>query len=150
MSHVIPSLSDFQVNQKVSDFLIGSEWDICKLSIVLPWHVVLRIVSIHVKQNVEDTVVWSLSNDGVFSVKSVYDGQFRCTDNTAWKWAFLWKLKLPPRVSHFLWILLHGKLLTNHHRALKGLTLDVTCMRCKEGCEDIEHVFRKCSTSIDI
>ncbi|KAK2642209.1 hypothetical protein Ddye_023972 [Dipteronia dyeriana] len=44
----------------------------------------------------------------------------------------------------------HGKLLTNEHRATRGLTEKITCERCKGGCEDCEHVFRGCVVSCGI
>ncbi|KAK0606978.1 hypothetical protein LWI29_007229 [Acer saccharum] len=82
--------------------------------------------------------------------KSAYIGHFRYEDSDPWRWDFIWKLKLPPRVAYFLWTLLHGKLLTNCNRAARGISSDVTCMRCMVGCEDIEHIFRGCSVSLGI
>ncbi|KAK0603530.1 hypothetical protein LWI29_005964 [Acer saccharum] len=66
---------------------------------------------------------------------------------TPWKWNFIWKLLLPPRVLHFLWVLLHNRLLTNVGRAARGMTTDLTCGRCMAGQEDEDHVFRTCSSS---
>ena len=76
---------------------------------------VSRIINIHVDSTLdnEDTVVWGLANYGDFSVKSAYEGLFNDADLVTWKWDFIWKLKLPPRVLYFIWTLLHGKLLTN-------------------------------------
>ncbi|KAK3222281.1 hypothetical protein Dsin_009306 [Dipteronia sinensis] len=119
--------------EKAHDYLVANEWDVGKLSVVLPWHIVLRIFRIHVTSNhgVDDTAVWSLSKNGDFTVNSVYEGHFKHADIISWKWSFIWKLKLPPRVIYFLWLLLYSKLLTNSLRATKGIHSDVTCMRCK-------------------
>ncbi|KAK3222989.1 hypothetical protein Dsin_010014 [Dipteronia sinensis] len=101
-------------------------------------------------QNGSDKVIWGLANDGEFTVKSACEGHFIEDGVPIWSWNFIWNLKLPLGVVHFLWTILHGKLLTNNHRATKGHTLEITCDRCKEECEDNEHVFRGCAKSLDI
>ncbi|KAK3222141.1 hypothetical protein Dsin_009166 [Dipteronia sinensis] len=95
-------------------------WEWRKLSSILPWHIVHRIFSIHINstRSTEDTVIWGLSKNGEFSVKSAYDIHFNGMEVDPWRWAFMWKLR--------------------------GLTLDSTCDRCKEGCEDLDHVFKGC------
>ncbi|KAK0586532.1 hypothetical protein LWI29_008529 [Acer saccharum] len=145
-------LSDAMRLEKVSDYISDSIWNVQKLNAVLPWHVVSRILSIHVNSNTtaEDSVVWGLSNNGNFSVKSAYNNIFTGGDFVDWKWKFVWKLKLPPRVLYFLWTLLHGKLLTNCHRAARGITADTNCLRCTGSDEDVDHVFRGCPASIQI
>ncbi|KAK3225900.1 hypothetical protein Dsin_005762 [Dipteronia sinensis] len=45
---------------------------------------------------------------------------------------------------------LRGKLLTNDHRAMRGLTVDISYDRCKVSCEDMKHVFRGCNGVTDI
>ncbi|KAK3204387.1 hypothetical protein Dsin_018433 [Dipteronia sinensis] len=150
--HAILPLSIEQVHENVADYLMSSEWKVHKLIGVLPWGVIQSILSIHVDINhgVPDKAIWGLSKNGDFSVRSAYELHFEKDDVPLWEWSFIWKLNLPPKVSHFLWILLHGKLLTNDHRAIEGLTMDISCDRCKAGCENVEHVFRGCNGVIDI
>ncbi|KAK3228830.1 hypothetical protein Dsin_000711 [Dipteronia sinensis] len=57
-------------------------------------------------------------------------------------------LKFPYRVQHFLWILLHGKILTNHQRVIRGMAMNASCPRCESSIEDIEHSLRGCIYSI--
>ncbi|KAK3231085.1 hypothetical protein Dsin_002966 [Dipteronia sinensis] len=149
LRHASCPLFDNQSNEKVSDYLTANEWNLRKLSSILPWHIVHRIFSIHIGSihDAEDTVICGLSKTGDFSVNSAYKTHFNNSEADSWKWKFIWKLKLPPRVLYFIWILLHGKLLTNVNRAIRGFTLDSTRVRCKEGCEDLEHVFRGCNVS---
>ncbi|KAK3185175.1 hypothetical protein Dsin_032461 [Dipteronia sinensis] len=55
-------LSEAQNVEKVCDYLVANEWDVGKLSIVLPWHIVLRIFSIHVASHWNYTEDWWKSN----------------------------------------------------------------------------------------
>ncbi|KAK0586448.1 hypothetical protein LWI29_007016 [Acer saccharum] len=146
------TLSEDQIKEKVSDYLINNEWNLQKLASVLPGSVVNRIFCIHIASNSssEDSVIWSLSKNGNFSVSSAYGSHFKMEDDDLWKWSFIWNLKLPPRVTFFLWILLHGKLLTNRHRAARGIAVDLICDSCRVSEEDMDHVFRKCSVSCKI
>ena len=148
----IPSLSNDQICEKVSDYLLPNSWNMQKLYSALPEHVVHRILSIHAgsMQSVCDRVIWGLTKGGEFTVKSAYEEHFREDDMPPWDWNFIWKLRLPPRVSHFLWIFLHAKLLTNIQRATRGLTLETACIRCKGDSEDSEHVFRGCAITLII
>ncbi|KAK0605740.1 hypothetical protein LWI29_030217 [Acer saccharum] len=147
-----PPLAANRVHDKVSDYLDANGWDLQKLSSALPWSVVHRIFSIHIGGNrdVEDTIIWGLTKSGEFSVQSAYAYQFSDCGVVPWKWNFIWSLKLPPRVLHFLWTFLHSKLLTNDMRATRGITDDTTCDRCKGGYEDLDHVFRGCRYSIAV
>ncbi|KAL5756300.1 hypothetical protein ACOSP7_020726 [Xanthoceras sorbifolium] len=49
-----------------------------------------------------------------------------------------------------MWSLLHGKILTNSHRATKGLSIDATYPRCDSACEDLNHLLRGCPVSLQI
>ncbi|KAK3230980.1 hypothetical protein Dsin_002861 [Dipteronia sinensis] len=149
---ITSSLSNDRMNDQVSEYLLPNGWNLPKLCDVLPCHVVHRILSIHTNSSLggNDKAIWGLCKDGEFTARSAYERYFKEEELPPWDWNFIWKLKLPPRPLHFLWILLHGKLLTNEHRASRGLTLETTCTRCKEGCEDSEHVFRSCTESLGI
>ncbi|KAK0575156.1 hypothetical protein LWI29_034688 [Acer saccharum] len=57
--HVSSPLSDVQINEKVSDYLVANEWDLQKLCSVLPWYIVHKIFSIHICGSIstEDSVI---------------------------------------------------------------------------------------------
>ncbi|KAK0586151.1 hypothetical protein LWI29_001876 [Acer saccharum] len=150
--HAIIPLSSYHFSEKVSDYLYEEEWNVQKLCVVLPWQIIHRILSTHAgsSHSGEDRVIWGLSNNGQFSVKSAYESIVANEEVSIWKWDFLWKLKLPPRVQFFLWAVLHGKILTNEHRVSRGLTMDMTCSICNEGCENLVHVFKGCSAAVTI
>lgn len=62
----------------------------------------------------------------------------------AWAWDFIWKLHLPPKIKTFIWLIGHGKILTNVQRERRNLTADPNCHRCKFLPETMEHMFKDC------
>ncbi|KAL5754276.1 hypothetical protein ACOSP7_022496 [Xanthoceras sorbifolium] len=66
------------------------------------------------------------------------------------KWKYIWKLKLPPKIRHFLWLVFQGKLLTNLQRCVRGLALEATCPCCHERTEDLNHLFRDCQAAKEV
>ncbi|KAK2645858.1 hypothetical protein Ddye_021053 [Dipteronia dyeriana] len=61
-----------------------------------------------------------MSMGGDFTVKSTYAGLIKAETLPLWSWRFIWKFKMPTRVQHFLWVLFHGKTLTNEQRCCHG------------------------------
>lgn len=66
------------------------------------------------------------------------------------KWNKIWKLKTPNRIKTFIWLVRHGKILTNNCRRSRGLTDDDRCWNCPNEVEDIDHVLRKCPRAMEI
>ncbi|KAL5756987.1 hypothetical protein ACOSQ2_021733 [Xanthoceras sorbifolium] len=91
----------------------------------------------------EDNIIWR-GNGGRFSVKNAYDIASDVENVEDCHWKFIWKLKLPPKLRHFLWLVFQGKLLTNLQRYVRGLTSDDACPCCHENVEDLNHLFRDC------
>ncbi|KAL5773510.1 hypothetical protein ACOSP7_013101 [Xanthoceras sorbifolium] len=118
---------------------------------MLPVNIVLKILHIYNcrEYNGGDKAIWKLSKDGTFSVKSAYIENIDADFHDKWKWRFNWKLRVPPKICFFLLTLLHGKLLTNLQRMIRGITLDDSCFDCGESCEDLNHLFRQCTTTIE-
>jgi hypothetical protein len=55
----------------------------------------------------------------------------------------MWKIKVPPRIHIFLWLLANNKVLTRDNLAKRKQLDDKTCLFCKED-ESIHHVFFEC------
>ncbi|KAK3188146.1 hypothetical protein Dsin_027707 [Dipteronia sinensis] len=140
---MVPSFS-------LRDFYGG--WNISQLALVLPWPIVYRVASIHAGGDHSglDRVIWGWNQCGNFSVKSAYGGISSAECLSTWTWKFIWSLKIPPRVLHFLWLLLHGKILTNLQRAVRRMDVDVSCPRCNSGIETMDHLLRGCKISIAV
>ncbi|KAL5792680.1 hypothetical protein ACOSP7_001274 [Xanthoceras sorbifolium] len=150
--HATIPLDQDQLNKKVDWFLDNGTWNTKKMSTFLPWEVILRVCAICVNRSDsgKDRQIWGLEKNGCFSVKSAY--KVACSDDNIdlWDWRSLWKLKLPPKISYFLWIVCHGKLLTNSQRIIRGISNDAYCPRCNSADENILHLFRGCTASIRV
>ncbi|KAL5763937.1 hypothetical protein ACOSQ2_016531 [Xanthoceras sorbifolium] len=136
-AHACIQLNEDKLKEKVCCYFDKGSWDIHKLRDVVP-------------EALHDKLIWGLSNGGNFTVKSAYDLQCGVAEVTEWDWNFIWRLKLPPKITHFLWLLLHGRLLTNVHRCSRGLDDVATCPRCNISNEDLNHLLRDCNYSINI
>ncbi|KAK2662000.1 hypothetical protein Ddye_000574 [Dipteronia dyeriana] len=85
-----------------------------------------------------------------FSIKTAFKGYLDAEIMHVWQWHFVWKLKLPPQIQHFLWVLLHGKVLTNKQRCMHGIGFDASCPKCQSGIENIDHLLIRCRDSITV
>ncbi|XP_078158903.1 uncharacterized protein LOC144554459 [Carex rostrata] len=64
---------------------------------------------------------------------------------TVWAYRFLWKLKIPPTVRVFGYLLLHGRLLTHDVMMHRGLQCNLRCEVCQRcSLETATHLFFQC------
>ena len=84
--------------------MLNGEWQIQSLAAVLPWDIIHKIACIHAGRTYsgDDRAIWSWSENGEFSVKSAYIGYLETVNLPEWQWNFIWKLKIPCRIIHFL------------------------------------------------
>lgn len=140
------------VNAKVADFINNEkDWDTNLLNQTLGMIDTARVTNILIPKYAVtvDTPYWTLGHNGNFSVKSSYDHLAEsCVTDINWNW--IWKLRVPAKLKGFLWICMHGKLLTNQQRMIRGLSTEDTCPRCNATCEDIFHLFFNCASSVNL
>ncbi|PKI55072.1 hypothetical protein CRG98_024538 [Punica granatum] len=95
-----------------------------------------------------DRAVWKMSPTGGFSVKSTYEllvngllaeERFLCK--------LIWRWKGPQRVPGFVWLVGHGRLLTNELRFQRGISENGLCSICHTGLETTIHVLRDCDAA---
>ncbi|CAN1796019.1 Putative ribonuclease H protein At1g65750 [Linum perenne] len=92
-----------------------------------------------------DSISWGLEPSGRFSVNSAYlfiKDLKAGEQGTIWK--KVWRWNGPAKIRQFLWLSVHGKLMTNEERWRRRVTADASCPECKGSCEDTEHVLRRC------
>lgn len=77
-----------------------------------------------------DTIRWSLGNNGVFSVKSLYAKLIEADGVADFPKYFIWNKIVPPNITFLLWCVVHGKLNTLDLLNRKGLNLDNCCIMC--------------------
>ncbi|KAJ1689817.1 hypothetical protein LUZ63_013972 [Rhynchospora breviuscula] len=93
---------------------------------------------------------WKLTPNGIFSSASVY--QFISNTGVLSKFhPFLWKMKSPPRVKIFLWLLLQDRLLTQQNLIMRGWPSATSCSNCNGGfIESADHLFLQCQYAISV
>lgn len=57
-------------------------------------------------------------------------------------WSWIWKLKLPENIPHFVWIILHNSLPNNYTRFTHHTSIDASCYICGANFETIIHTLR--------
>ncbi|XP_031096925.1 uncharacterized protein LOC116001176 [Ipomoea triloba] len=92
-----------------------------------------------------DEVGWGPDPTGDFSIHSAYTSLLPSngTGNQD-DWLRIWKLNVPNRICVFVWLVQHGKILTNVERARRHITSNASCSFCVGHSEDCEHLFRRC------
>jgi ribonuclease HI len=65
-------------------------------------------------------------------------------------WSWIWNLKLPENIRHFVWIIMHGKLPTNCTRVTHHISTDKSCYRCGAANETILHTLRDCPKAMQV
>ncbi|KAK9939901.1 hypothetical protein M0R45_016581 [Rubus argutus] len=148
---VIPDVR-ININDKVCNFWTDTGWNIDLLSSCLPLNIVDQILNVPPGFDGcgDDTQIWGETSNDIFYVKSAYTivSNSPCLINSPWK--FIWKLEIPPKLKTFVWVLCHGKLLTNAQRVKRKFTLDDSCPICHQHQESLVHLFRDCPAVLHI
>ncbi|CAN1180886.1 Putative ribonuclease H protein At1g65750 [Linum perenne] len=99
----------------------------------------------------DDEWVWSKEISGKFSIRTAYDIVINSPNlRPDVNWSMVWRWSGPGRVQYFLWLLSHGKILTNAERKVRHMTEDESCPRCRAAAETILHTLRDCPFASNI
>ena len=108
-------------------------------------------ITISKTNSVQDTLCWKFSNNGEFQVHKVYDllsrnyaGQSSSFQAHSGWWRSFWKIKVPLKVSNFVWKLLNNCLPTFHNLHVRGISNGNLCLMCNEEEESLTHLFLLC------
>ncbi|CAN6679920.1 unnamed protein product [Malus baccata var. baccata] len=103
-----------------------------------------------------DRIIWGGSRNGIYLVKSGYRwiqsrslerrdrrlSNVRRVPSVVWK--AIWKLEVPPKLRHFLWLTVHNCLPTYEALSRRRSSVSSTCPICLRHAETIEHLFFTC------
>lgn len=91
---------------------------------------------------VEDLLIWPLTLDGNYSVRSAYQmletdaryltPSFSSMDGGSKVWKGIWKIKTPNRIRHFVWQVTRDSLPTKQNLRTRHAPVEDTCALCKE------------------
>ena len=91
----------------------------------------------------DDTMVWQLNRSGVFNVHSFYKSLLKAL-SVFFPWQCIWSVKVPRRVSFFLWTAARGGILTIDNLVKKNLPLVNWCCLCRCDEETVDHLLLRC------
>jgi hypothetical protein len=80
----------------------------------------------NVQSNLEkDNFVWSLTNSGEFTLKSLYLDLLN--DDTKYLKKYIWKMKVPLKIKVFMWFLHRKEILTKDNLIKRNWTGSDSC-----------------------
>ncbi|GKV19211.1 hypothetical protein SLEP1_g29500 [Rubroshorea leprosula] len=136
---------DLDINVKDLLFPDG-KWNFDAVAYPLPQDIIQKIVAIAFQRHSaeQDSFRWNSLANGKFSMKSTYF----MAKNIQWTqmedWSWIWNVCTIPKIKYFLWLVMHGRILTFDTLAQWGVVSDNRCPRCRNGPETLTHIFREC------
>ena len=103
-------------------------------------HLVSRLIDVQLT-NQRDAFVWKLTNNGVFTVKSLYLDFM--SGHTHFLRKYIWKMKVPLKIKIFMWFLFRKVILTKDNLAKRNWNGCRKCCFCDQD-ETIQHLFISC------
>lgn len=102
-----------------------------------------------------DSIYWTQSKDGVYSVKSGYRAltdtrittpslPSTSTSIPTELWGLIWASKVPTKVKHFVWKARHNILPSRENLNKKRIPITKQCPVCNTDSKTIEHIFLLC------
>uniref|UniRef100_A0A803NS66 RNase H type-1 domain-containing protein n=1 Tax=Cannabis sativa TaxID=3483 RepID=A0A803NS66_CANSA len=138
----------------------NGEWDAEFIRAVFnPTDVELILSMATSEWEIEDKILWHYSKNGEYSFRSgyrmaaalqVHDIQSNTEATEKW-WRQLWKLKILPKVKHFVWKMAHSWIPTNSALAHWKIHVEPYCIRCSSGAyENVFHALWGCRVNCDV
>lgn len=122
-------------------------WDWPAFDHLLPASILIRMVSIVLsnEEGAEDKLIWRNDKSGVFSVGSAYRAISVRSSQEEWLgWGKIKRLPVQQRVTIFVWLLAHDRLVSNYNRWRRRLTGSPLCTLCEEREESCLHAICDC------
>ena len=141
----IPSMT---VSQLLNPSKLG--WDFNTLNLWFDDTTILAINNISYKQGLnEDRWIWTKTNNGELSVKSIYKESFEDEDHTESRLVLkrIWKSKLHDRLKMHLWRIASGILPTKDKCLRFNYNQDNCCYLCEVEAETPIHLFWHCQVA---
>ena len=76
-----------------------------------------------------------------------FTGEIRGASTAPFPWKGIWSVKVPKRVSFFLWTIALGKILTLDNLTKTGMSLVSWCCMCRSNGELVDHILIHCDVA---
>ena len=93
--------------------------------------------------DVGDQMRWKLKPNGDFDIRSFYI-KLRDSPSVVFPWKGIWRVKVPQRVSFFVWSVVCNKMLTGDDLRLRGIDFVDWCIMCHRCGETMDHLLLHC------
>ena len=103
---------------------------------LLPLHVENKLIAFMLfeEDSLDDELCWVMEISGTVSITFAYDivekNEVLAND---FIWKQIWKLQVPNWIQVFLWLVKHGKIMSNTERMRLGLTMNGLYPMCQNG-----------------
>jgi hypothetical protein len=99
-----------------------------------------------------DDLIWIENKFGTVTVADLYKKicVSHLFDEVPWWCRIIWKLRIPPRIQYFGWLVLKNKILTWENLKKRGWSGPGICTLCKLNEENCLHIFGDCIFAISV
>ncbi|KAL8129586.1 hypothetical protein V2J09_018741 [Rumex salicifolius] len=136
------------LNKKVFEFWLpsfGWNWELINQLLLVS--ILMRHAAMSLRQHVGigDVIRWGHTFDEMYSAKSAYMlicPETHIDNQKAYPVRLVWRILVSEQIRHFLWLGIHGKLMTNAERFRRHFMNDPRCTACGYNEESLPYVFR--------
>lgn len=94
-----------------------------------------------------DKPIWMLNCKGSLILKSAYGNNI--SNTMLWPWKLIWKIKIPPQIYCFTWLVVRKACLT-HERLLRRFQICTRWLLCGIDVETNDHLFIHCRANANL
>jgi hypothetical protein len=103
----------------------------------------VELCDVHLREEIEDSIVWNLTSNGEYSTASAYNTHFFGTTSTNMN-KLVWKAWAPPKIKFFAWLAIQNRLWMADRLEERGWTNCSLCPLCKQCQETVVHLLSQC------
>jgi hypothetical protein len=102
-------------------------------------HLCVELQSVHLREDVEDSILWNIMPNGEYTSSLAYLAQFFGSTGTCMN-KEIWKVWATPKIKTFAWLAIQGRLSMVDRLARRGLP-NCCLPLCKQSQETASHIF---------
>jgi len=107
----------------------SGNWDNEFLFQNLPENIATKVIALPapIEEDGPDTIGWRGTSTHQFTVNSAYNLLVQDQSIVDGDWKMLWGWRGPHCIQTFMWLVAHGRILTNYRRSRWGTGVSATC-----------------------